>query len=117
MLDDYLDVIAIHTVHIAMDAEGVAGAVVVIDDGNGVLLDNVAVHPRTQGRGLGRRLIALAEQIAIDRSYGFIDLYTHEAMTENYAMYQHLGYVETSRRLEKGYHRIYMRKPLGESAG
>jgi hypothetical protein len=37
---------------------------------------------------------------------------THEAMTENQAIYARLGYVETGRRSEDGYRRIYMEKPL-----
>jgi hypothetical protein len=39
-------------------------------------------------------------------------LVTHEAMTENQAIYARLGYTETARRSEDGYRRIYMEKPL-----
>jgi hypothetical protein len=37
---------------------------------------------------------------------------THEAMTENQAIYARLGYVEIERQSEDGYRRIYMEKPL-----
>ncbi len=40
------------------------------------------------------------------------NLYTHEGMTENIGLYEYLGYIETDRRTEKGYRRVYMRKNL-----
>ena len=44
--------------------------------------------------------------------YGHLDLYTHERMTENIAMYERIGYVEVDRRTERGFPRVYMRKRL-----
>ncbi len=41
-----------------------------------------------------------------------LTLYTHEVMTENQAIYAHLGYRETGRRTENGYHRVFMHKEL-----
>ncbi len=46
------------------------------------------------------------------QGFAHLDLYTHEAMTENIELYRKLGYVETERRMEKGYRRVYMRKTL-----
>ena len=66
----------------------------------------------SQGKGLGRRLVEFAEFEARKLGFLHIDLYTHELMTENIQMYKHLGYVETKRRIENGYQRIYMRKAL-----
>ena len=53
-----------------------------------------------------------AEQEAGRRALGRIALVTHEAMTENQAIYARLGYVEVGRRAEDGYRRIYMEKLL-----
>ena len=39
-------------------------------------------------------------------------LYTNVAMTENLAMYRHLGFVETHRAVEDGYHRVHLRYRL-----
>ena len=36
-------------------------------------------------------------------------LYTNVMMTENLSMYAHIGFVETHRAMEKGFHRVYMR--------
>lgn len=41
-----------------------------------------------------------------------LTLYTHVVMTENQAIYAHLGYREVQRRSTNGYHRVYMEKPL-----
>jgi len=75
-------------------------------------VENIAVDPRAQGCGLGRALMEFAEQEAARRKLNRMALVTHEAMTENQAIYARLGYVEIERRSEDGYRRIYMEKPL-----
>jgi ribosomal protein S18 acetylase RimI-like enzyme len=75
-------------------------------------VENIAVDPGAQGRGLGRALMEFAEQEAARRRLNRMALVTQEAMTENQAIYARLGYVEIERRAEDGYRRIYMEKPL-----
>jgi ribosomal protein S18 acetylase RimI-like enzyme len=41
-----------------------------------------------------------------------VELYTHERMVEALSFYRGLGYVETGRRIEDGYARVYLRKSL-----
>jgi hypothetical protein len=41
-----------------------------------------------------------------------LSLYTNAAMSENLAVYAHLGFVETHRVVERGYNRVYMRLSL-----
>ena len=77
-----------------------------------LLVENIAVHPDAQGRGLGRALMGFAEQEAIRRGLTRMALVTHEVMTENQAIYAHLGYHVTDRRVEDGYRRIYLEKVL-----
>lgn len=60
-----------------------------------LLVENVAVRPDFQGRGLGRRLMALAEEIAREAGYEEIRLYTNQRFVENIALYRRLGYVVT----------------------
>ena len=112
MVDDYDHVVANHHVAVAERAGEIVGAVVVIERTEGPLLDNVAVHPSMQGKGLGKQLIEHAHRVAISLGATKIDLYTHELMTENIGMYEAMGYFETHRILEKGYARVYMRKAL-----
>jgi len=80
--------------------------------GDHLYVENIAVDPSAQGRGLGRALMEFAEQEAARRGLSRMALVTHEAMTENQAIYARLGYAETGRRSEDGYRRIYMEKPL-----
>jgi GNAT superfamily N-acetyltransferase len=88
-------------------------AVLTLDPRDGHLcVENIAVDPPAQGRGLGRTFLEFAEQEAARRKLHRMALVTHEAMTENQAIHTRLGYVETGRRSEDGYRRIYMEKPL-----
>lgn len=114
MLDDYREVIQQHRVLVLTDEANIIGVLVLIRQHQSLLVDNVAVHPDYQGRGLGRKLMMLAEEEA--RRLGFITvtLYTNERMTENLGLYKKLGYTETERKTEQGYHRVYMRKSLSE---
>ena len=75
-------------------------------------VENVAVDPGAQGRGLGRALLDFAEAEAARRGLRRMALVTHEAMTENLAIYTRLGYVEVERRAEDGYRRIHLEKRL-----
>jgi GNAT superfamily N-acetyltransferase len=77
-----------------------------------LLVDNVAVRPDLQGRGLGRRLLAFAEDEAVRRGYREVRLYTNEKMTENRALYARLGYEELQREMITGRHAVWMRKRL-----
>ena len=77
-----------------------------------LLIENIAVHPAAQGTGLGTALMRFAEQQARQHNLPRLTLYTHELMTENQAIYAHLGYREVDRRSEDGYRRIYLEKML-----
>ncbi|WP_022726711.1 GNAT family N-acetyltransferase [Fodinicurvata sediminis] len=112
MLDDYAAHIAAGRLHLLFQENTLFGLVVLIENADHMLLDNVAVHPEAQGQGLGRRLIAFAEEHTRQVGYERLLLYTHEAMIENLALYQHLGFREIRRVEEKGYRRVYMEKML-----
>jgi ribosomal protein S18 acetylase RimI-like enzyme len=97
------------------EADGaIAGVLVleVLDDH--LLVENVAVDPRLQGRGVGRALLAFAEERAAELGLSELRLYTHVKMTENQALYARLGYREVERRAEKGFARVFMSKRIGQ---
>ena len=112
MLDDYGQRVADEQAWVLEDEGELAGVLILEDGDAGLLLDNLAVSPATQGRGHGRALIAFAEQEARRRGYAEMRLYTHALMTENLALYRRLGFHETCHVTEKGYERVYMAKAL-----
>jgi GNAT superfamily N-acetyltransferase len=114
MLDDYGVLIADRAVSVLEESSGeIAAIIVLLPKSDHLLLDNIAVHRDRQGRGLGRRLIAFAEDEARRLGYGELRLYTHEKMSENIVLYSRLGFVETGRGREAGYDRVFMRKRIG----
>jgi ribosomal protein S18 acetylase RimI-like enzyme len=114
MLDDYARLIDEGSVSVVETPDGVIAALIVLlPRPDHLLLDNVAVHPDHQGCGLGRRLVAFAEEEARRLSYAELRLYTHQRMTENIALYARLGFRETGRGTEAGYDRVFMTKPIG----
>lgn len=112
MLDDYSDLAQRYPVFVAELDGGIAGILVMMPGPDDILMDNVAVLPNQQGRGIGLTLITFAENYARDHGYRSLDLYTNDLMHENIRLYKSLNYVETRRVLEKGYNRVYMRKGL-----
>ena len=112
MTADYAAAVQAGQVWVAAGADGAAlGLVVLIRHPGFLLLENVAVVPAAQGRGIGARLLAFAEEQAKVR------LYTNEAMTANLAYYPRHGYTETHRAQEDGFRRVFFAKRLGAEAG
>ena len=112
MGDDYAALIGAGRVHVIEESGEVVAALVLIDEPDGLLLDNVAVSPRAQGCGHGQRLVAFAEQEARRRGHRTIRLYTNVLMTRNIALYERIGFVETHRGEDKGFQRVFMEKQL-----
>jgi len=112
MLEDYSKVIREHQVYVAERDGSLLGALVLVDTNEGLLIDNVAVDPASQGMGVGRLLLEFAEAEA--RRLGLVSIYlsTNEKMTENQALYSRIGYVVFDHRVVNGYPRVFMRKQL-----
>ncbi len=112
MTDDYAEVIRSRHVTVAERDGAMVGVIVLGLTDEGVLIDNVAVHPSHHGRGLGRALLEFAEAEARRAGCDSIYLYTHEKMTENLALYSRIGYVEYDRRSQGEFALVYMTKRL-----
>lgn len=112
MLADYAEAIRHHQVWVAELEQRIIGGLVLIPAEDHLLLDNIAVHPDYQGRGVGRALLDLADAEAWSQGYRTLRLYTHETMTENIALYTRRGWVETHRAHQTGYARVFMHKRL-----
>jgi GNAT superfamily N-acetyltransferase len=109
---DYAALIAAGAVWVAHEAGCVVGVLVLQTRGPALLVENVAVRPERQGRGLGRELIGFAEGHARRAGLAAVTLYTNARMTENLRFYPALGYIETGRGIQDGFARVFYRKPL-----
>ena len=112
MVADFVSQIRAGHVHVGIDGSGLAGFIVMYPRGDHIHVENVAVRPERQGMGIGRRLLASAEERALAAGIGAIELCTNAAMTENLAFYPRLGYREINRRREAAFERVYFRKLL-----
>ena len=112
MTADYAQAVRSGQAWVAVQDGQVTGFVVLIAQPGYLLLENVAVPPAAQGRGIGGRLLALAEEHARRLGLSEVRLYTNEAMTENLAYYPRRGYTETHRAEQDGFRRVFFRKSL-----
>ena len=97
---------------VAVEDSTVAGFIILIPRPGYLLLENVAVAPAAQGRGIGALLLDLADDQARTLGLSEIRLYTNAAMTENLAYYPRHGYAETHRAEQDGFQRVFFRKYL-----
>ncbi|WP_203931288.1 GNAT family N-acetyltransferase [Virgisporangium ochraceum] len=109
---DYAGLIAAGQVHVT-GADVLDGLIVLVPEPDVLLVENVAVRPPLHGRGLGRRLLAFAEDEARRLGLAAVRLYTNGKMSRNIELYEKLGYEITDRQPagERG-HVVLMRKHL-----
>jgi ribosomal protein S18 acetylase RimI-like enzyme len=112
LLADYHALIANQVAYVLVCEEGIRGVLVMIPQGQAMHVENIAVHPNSQGQGLGHALMAFVEQHTRKELLQEIRLYTHERMTENLHFYHNLGFQEEDRRIEDEYHRVFLHKIL-----
>jgi ribosomal protein S18 acetylase RimI-like enzyme len=113
MLDDYAARVATGQVWVCDEGNAIAGILVLEPEPDHLLLDNIAVAPAWQGRGVGRMLLDFADAEALRTGLGELRLYTHVLMQENIALYSRLGWQEYARGEQAGFQRVFMRKRVG----
>jgi GNAT superfamily N-acetyltransferase len=112
MTSDYRAVVARGEVWVAEDGRHILGMLVLSEEPSCLLIENVAVVPEGQGKGVGKALMRLAEDRAAASGLSELRLYTNAAMTENLSYYPSRGYVETHRGEESGFQRVFFRKRI-----
>jgi ribosomal protein S18 acetylase RimI-like enzyme len=75
-------------------------------------IENVAVGPIDQGRGLGRQLLAHAERRALESGRAEIRLLTNAAFEANVTLYEKTGYAVVEREPFMGGTTLHMSKKL-----
>ncbi|WP_053387339.1 GNAT family N-acetyltransferase [Leucobacter japonicus] len=107
MSSDYAALIGEGRVRVAILRERIVGLLVTVPHPDHLLVENVAVDPEAHGQGIGGALLAAADAEAERLGLPELRLYTNAAMTENLAYYPKRGFVETGRRTEHGFERVY----------
>jgi ribosomal protein S18 acetylase RimI-like enzyme len=92
MTADYDQAVARHRFDLLYVDGTLAALIETIREADHLLVENVAVSPSFQGRGLGRRLMAHAEVLARELGFDTIRLYTNQRFAENIVLYRRLGY-------------------------
>jgi GNAT superfamily N-acetyltransferase len=115
--DDYAKRIADGCVWVAAAGGEIVGALVLVVEADHLLIDNYAVVPAWQNRGISRQLDRVAHREARRRGITSLRLYTHVKMTRNQAIYRSRGWVEVARRTEHGLERVYMERELRPDEG
>lgn len=92
MTADYADAVRKHRIDL-VEADGELVALIeMVPGGDHLLIENIAVSPRHQGQGIGRRLLAHAEQVAATLGLTDLRLYTNKRFAENVQLYLRHGY-------------------------
>ena len=113
---DYEHAVRAHVIELAyLDGE-LAGVIEIIPAKDHLLLENLAVAPAHQKRGLGRRLMARVEALARARGLKLVRLYTNKAFATNLDFYRRLGYaIEREEPFKEGF-TVYFAKAIGKPA-
>jgi GNAT superfamily N-acetyltransferase len=112
MLTDQAEAIRDHDVWVLEARDTIVGVIELIPRDDHLWIENVAIAPGWQGRGLGRRLLIHAEEEGRRQGYAEVALLTNERYEANIAMYTRYGYRETHRTPHLGTDLVHFRKAL-----
>ena len=113
MQADYEAAVCAHRFDLAYLDGALAGLIETVDEGDCLLVENVAVAPERHGRGIGTQLMALADEIARELGYDRIRLFTNGRFEENIRLYKRLGYaIDSEDPIDGGMVRVNMSKAL-----
>ena len=89
---DYATIVADYDVWLLEQGDALEGVLILKTRADDLLIWSVAVVPEAQGRGIGNRLLAIAEARARELGRGKVRLYTGEKLTGNIAWYERRGF-------------------------
>ncbi|WP_193176832.1 GNAT family N-acetyltransferase [Oricola nitratireducens] len=103
------------TLVLATEGGRIAGCVFLRAEPDALYVGKLAVGDAFRGRGIARRLFAIAEDEARAADLPFLELQTRIELTENHETFSRLGFVRTGATAHDGYDRptsVTMRKPV-----
>ena len=92
LLADYRKILAEYETWLYESAHGLDGVLILEPRKDDLLIWSISTAPRLHGQGLGRRLLAAAEERAHALGLALMRLYTGEPLKNNIAWYEHHGY-------------------------
>lgn len=112
MTVDYDDALRKHCIDLLHVDGELAGVIEMILNDDHLFIENVAVSPVFQHRGLGRQLLGHAEHVAAAQGRSIIRLLTNKLFAANVELYRRTGYgVDREEESELGT-TVYMSKPI-----
>jgi RimJ/RimL family protein N-acetyltransferase len=113
LLADYTKILAEYETWLYESTDGLDGVLILEPRKDDLLIWSIGTAPRLHGQGLGRRLLAAAEERARALGLAMMRLYTGEPLKNNIAWYERHGY--TRERIEDlGDRRaVHMMKRIG----
>ena len=101
--------------HVAIDGEKLIGCLFLRPEADCLYVGKLAVLPEMQGKGLGKRLLAIAEETAAVLGLPALRLETRIELTDNHAVFAACGFSRTAEKAHPGFARttfVEMRKVL-----
>jgi RimJ/RimL family protein N-acetyltransferase len=92
LLADYRKILAEYETWLYESADGLDGVLILEPRKDDLLIWSIGTAPRLHGQGLGRRLLAAAEERACALGLTVMRLYTGEPLKNNIAWYERHGY-------------------------
>ncbi len=114
MTADYDVAVRDHLIDLAYCGHELCALVEMVVEPGCLLLENLAVSPDHQGRGLGTTLLRHAEKQAEQLGLSTIRLYTNRAFGSNVPYYERYGFAIEREEPFMGGRTVYMRKTVGE---
>ncbi len=113
---DFMSPVLAGDVYVCESDGRINGAITMTSAGDHLEVGSVAVDPTAQRRGIGKRLMALAEEVAMDRGFRVLRLHTNVALPELVIYYERLGYSVVERKIEAGFARVFLQKALSSAS-
>lgn len=113
MLVDYSKAVVEHRIDLLEIDGQLAGLVELVAEPESLLIENLAVSPDFQMRGLGSVLLRHADEVARQLKLPRIRLFTNSLMTSNIALYGRRGFrTERTEQRAPGWGIVHMSKPI-----
>ncbi len=112
MAADYDHAVRDHIIDLLFIGAEMAGLIETVNEGDHLLIENIAIAPSFQRQGLGRYLLAHAERLARSLGLPELRLYTNQRFTGNVDLYRRHGYVIDREEPVPGGVAVHMSKPV-----